>query len=157
MRVGIGLDIHPWEKGRKLYLGGIEIPYSSGLAGHSDGDVLIHALIDALLGSMGMGDIGEYFPSSDKKLKDISSVILLRETMKKIEEKKAEIINVDVTLVLEEPVITPYKEEIKQNLSKYLKTSPERINIKAKTSEKLGFVGRKEGILSLVAVLIGKK
>lgn len=157
IRVGTGIDIHPWEKGKKLYLGGIEIPYSLGLSSYSDGDILIHALIDALLGSMGMGDIGEYFPSSDEKFKKISSIILLQKIMRKIKDKGGKVINVDATIVIEEPMITPYKGKIKKNLSKYLEIPQERINIKAKTSEKLGFVGRKEGAFSLVTVLIEKK
>ena len=155
-RIGTGIDIHPWGEGRKFCLGGIKIPYSSGLVGHSDGDVLIHALMDALLGSMGLGDIGEHFPPSDEKLKGISSLRLLRKVMKLVREKKGEVINVDATIMLEEPKITPYKEKIKWVLSKELRIPPSCINIKATTCEGLGFVGRNEGVVSIVSVMVKK-
>ncbi|NOZ64638.1 MAG: 2-C-methyl-D-erythritol 2,4-cyclodiphosphate synthase [Caldiserica bacterium] len=156
LRVGIGIDIHPWERGRDFYLGGVKIPYPLGLAGHSDGDVLIHALMDALLGSLGLGDIGEYFPPSKEELRGISSVKLLREVMQKVRESKGEVVNVDAVVMMEEPMLLDYKRSIKEVLCRELGISSSRVNIKATTCEGLGFVGRKEGVVSVVTVMVRK-
>jgi 2-C-methyl-D-erythritol 2,4-cyclodiphosphate synthase len=145
MRVGFGYDVHKFGAGRKLILGGVEIKYSKGLAGHSDADVLLHSICDALLGAAGLNDIGYYFPNTDKKWKNISSLILLQECNKLIKKKKLSIINIDSTVLLEEPKISTYIKEMKKNISKTLKISVSRIAIKSTTSERLGFIGRKQG------------
>jgi 2-C-methyl-D-erythritol 2,4-cyclodiphosphate synthase len=145
MRVGFGYDVHKFRAGRKLILGGVEIKYSKGLAGHSDADVLLHSICDALLGAAGLNDIGYYFPNTDKKWKNISSLILLQECNKLIKKKKLSIINIDSTVLLEEPKISTYIKEMKKNISKTLKISVSRIAIKSTTSERLGFIGRKQG------------
>jgi len=146
MRIGFGYDVHPLILGRKLILGGEVIPYQRGLDGHSDADVLIHSLIDALLGAAGEGDIGQHFPDNDKQYKNISSLVLLESTYEKLKRKKFAINNIDVSVVLEE--IT----SMKNNIAQVLKISSEKINIKAKTNEKMGFIGRKEGIVSYCVV-----
>jgi len=146
--------VHPWEEGRKFVLGGVVIPHTQGLKGHSDGDVLTHALMDALLGALGMGDIGEYFPPSEEKFRDISSLLLLKEVKEKVQNRGAEIVNIDAVVILEEPRIAPFREKIRERLSSILGIDRECINIKATTSETLGFVGRKEGVVSLVSVLL---
>ncbi len=146
--------MHPWEEGRKFVLGGVVIPHTQGLKGHSDGDVLTHALMDALLGALGMGDIGEYFPPSEEKFRDISSLLLLKEVKEKVQNRGAEIVNIDAVVILEEPRIAPFREKIRERLSSILGIDRECINIKATTSETLGFVGRKEGVVSLVSVLL---
>ncbi len=156
LRVGIGIDIHPWERGRDFYLGGIKLPYPLGLSGHSDGDVLIHALMDALLGSLGLGDIGEYFPPSKKELKNISSIKLLKEVMQKVKENGGKVVNVDAVVMMEEPMILAYKPAMKDVLCRELGISSSRVNIKATTCEGLGFVGRKEGVVSVVTVMVRK-
>ncbi len=135
-------------------LGGVVIPHTQGLKGHSDGDVLTHALMDALLGALGMGDIGEYFPPSEEKFRDISSLLLLKEVKEKVKNRGAEILNIDAVVILEEPRIAPFREKIREKLSSILGIDRECINIKATTSETLGFVGRKEGVVSLVSVLL---
>ncbi|HHW57968.1 MAG TPA: 2-C-methyl-D-erythritol 2,4-cyclodiphosphate synthase [Clostridia bacterium] len=151
MRIGLGYDVHKFEKGRKLILGGVEILHDKGLAGHSDADVLIHALIDAILGAAGLGDIGEHFPDTDMNYKNIDSKILLGKVLKFI-EGQFKINNVDCTIVAQKPNLSPYKEQIKAKLSELLKIDKERINVKAKTEEGLGFTGRQEGIKAYVVV-----
>jgi len=150
MRIGIGYDIHRLVEGRRLIIGGVHIPFEKGLVGHSDGDVLIHAIIDALLGAAGLPDIGSQFPPDDPKYKDIDSKILLRLTMEKI--KDFSIINIDATIIAEEPKLSPFIEEMKKNLSPILKTG--NISIKAKTNEKIGEIGRGEAIASIAVALI---
>ena len=145
-KIGHGYDVHRFGENRKLILGGVEIPNNNiGLTGHSDADVLIHAIIDALLGAAGLGDIGEYFPDTDEKYKDINSAILLEETAKLI-NKSYIISNIDCTIILQEPKLADYKQKIRENLSAILKINKSDINIKAKTEESLGFTGNKEGI-----------
>ena len=151
VRVGLGYDVHKFENGRKLILGGIEIPYDKGLAGHSDADVLIHALIDAILGAAGLGDIGEYFPDTEIAYKDIDSSLLLKKVLAII-ENKFRVNNVDCIIVAQRPKLSPYKEQIRIKLSELLKIEKERINVKAKTEEGLGFTGRQEGIKAYVIV-----
>jgi len=148
MRIGFGYDVHPLILGRKLILGGEAIPYQKGLEGHSDADVLIHSLIDALLGAAGEGDIGQHFPDNDLQYKNISSLKLLENTYEILKRKKITINNVDISVVLEEPRITPFIMSMKNNITQVLKISSERVNIKATTNEKMGFIGRREGISS---------
>jgi 2-C-methyl-D-erythritol 2,4-cyclodiphosphate synthase len=153
-RVGYGYDIHRFAKGRKLILGGVEIPYKLGLDGHSDADVLLHSICDALLGAAGYNDIGHQFPNTDKKFKNISSLILLKETYKLISKKKFKIGNIDCMLTLEEPKICKFIDEMKKNISVVVKTK--NISIKATTSEGLGFVGKKEGCEATCVALLYK-
>jgi len=157
LRIGLGYDIHPFVEGRKLFLGGIEIPYEKGLLGHSDGDVLIHAIIDALLGASGLPDIGILFPNYKDEYKNIKSSILLSEVVYKLKEKKFDIENIDVMVIAEEPKISLYREKIISNLSSILSISKDTINIKATTNEGLGFVGRKEGIAVFAVALLSKE
>ena len=152
MRIGFGYDVHPLVLGRKLILGGEVIPHRKGLDGHSDADVLIHSLIDALLGAAGEGDIGQHFPDNDEQYKDISSLRLLENIYEILKRKKLTINNIDVSVVLEEPRITPFIVSMKNNIARVLKISSERVNIKATTNEKMGFVGRREGAASYCVV-----
>ncbi len=145
-RVGTGFDAHRFESGRKLILGGVNIPYEKGLAGHSDADVLLHALMDALLGAAALGDIGVHFPDKDDRYKDISSLALLSKVRELLSENFYSIGNADITVIAQEPKISPYTEEMKSNISDVLKLEKSRINIKGSTTEKLGFTGRGEGI-----------
>jgi 2-C-methyl-D-erythritol 4-phosphate cytidylyltransferase/2-C-methyl-D-erythritol 2,4-cyclodiphosphate synthase len=154
VRVGNGFDVHPFAKDRELILGGVNIPFEKGLLGHSDADVLVHAIIDALLGSLALGDIGSHFPDTDKKYRDISSRKLLRQVKTLIDQKSAIIENIDATILAEVPKIGPYKEEMRENIALDLDISKEQINIKATTTEKLGFVGRKEGIAVMVVATV---
>lgn len=154
MRVGFGYDVHPFIVGRKLILGGEIIPYSKGLSGHSDADVLTHSLIDALLGAAGEGDIGQHFPDDDEQYKNISSLKLLERTNELLKTKKLLVNNIDISVVLEEPRLSPYILQMRKNISRVLDLSVEKINIKATTSEKIGFVGRKEGIIAYCVVSI---
>ena len=145
-RVGTGFDVHQLTEGRKLILGGVEIPYDRGLLGHSDADVLVHAVMDALLGAAALGDIGKHFPDSDDQYKGISSLKLLAQVKKLLEENYYNIGNIDVTLIAQRPKISPYIDEMRDNLSAVLELDRTRINIKGTTTEKLGFTGRGEGI-----------
>jgi len=151
MRVGIGYDVHPLVEGRPLVIGGVEIPYARGLLGHSDGDVLCHAIGDAVLGSASKGDLGSHFPDSDPKYKGISSLKLLEQISALVRPKR--IVNLDATVVCEEPRLAPFVPEMRRNLSKALGISPDAISAKATTSEGLGFTGRGEGIACLAVVL----
>ncbi|MCL1794323.1 MAG: 2-C-methyl-D-erythritol 2,4-cyclodiphosphate synthase [Oscillospiraceae bacterium] len=153
-RIGHGYDVHRLGEGRKLILGGVEIPNGGfGLLGHSDADVLTHAVIDALLGAAGLGDIGEHFPDSDMQYKDMNSTILLEKTAELIKNDYS-ISNIDCTVTLEKPKLAGHKEKIRQKLAKTLKIDIIDINIKAKTEEGLGFTGRKEGIAAHAVCLI---
>ena len=154
MRVGFGYDVHRLIFNRKLVLGGVIIPWQKGLDGHSDADVIIHSLIDALLGAMGEGDIGKHFPDNDEKYKNISSMKLLKATFKILKEKRAVINNIDVSVIIEEPRLSPFINEMRLNLSKILNLPLNRINIKATTNEGMGFVGRNEGIAAYCVVAI---
>jgi len=146
MRVGTGFDVHAFEKGRKLVLGGVEIPFEKGLLGHSDADVLTHAVMDALLGATGLGDIGRHFPDNEQKYKDISSVLLLKEVSKLITSKGYTVGNIDVTVIAEKPKIAPHVQEMIKIMAETLNIDESQINIKGTTTEKLGFTGRGEGI-----------
>ena len=150
----MGFDVHAFQAGRKLILGGVKIDYPMGLAGHSDADVLVHAAMDAILGACGLGDIGIHFPDSDMKYKDISSLLLLEEVRKKMEEKDFSIVNIDSILIIQKPKISLYIPEMKKNLAGTLKINEDDINIKATTTEGLGFCGREEGIAAKCVVLL---
>ena len=145
MRIGFGYDVHKFAKSRKFILGGVEIKHTKGLQGHSDADVLLHAICDSLLGAAGLNDIGHYFPNTDVKWKNISSLILLEECCKMLKKKKLKIGIIDCTILLEEPKIKPYIDKMKENICKVLKIKKEQIAIKSTTSEGMGFIGKKEG------------
>ncbi len=154
MRVGIGFDVHAFKKGEKLILGGIEIKYHLGLSGHSDADVLVHAIMDAILGACGLGDIGIHFPDTDISYKGISSLKLLKEVDKKMKDKGLKIVNIDSTIIMQEPKIFPYIDKMKDRISKIINIDISQINIKATTTEKLGFCGRSEGVAAQSVVLL---
>ena len=156
IRVGQGIDFHSLETGLNLWLGGIEIPSEKGCVAHSDGDVLLHAICDALLGAAGLDDIGHHFPDSDAEYKGIDSKILLKRTILLISEKGYKIVNIDGTICLEKPKISLYIPEMKEVISNITEVSPEDISIKATTTEKLGFIGRKEGLAAFAVVLLEK-
>lgn len=155
-RVGNGFDVHVLVEGRKLIICGVQIPYEKGLLGHSDADVAIHALMDALLGATALGDIGKLFPDTDEKFKDANSMVLLEKVMEKVKEKGWFVGNVDITIMAEAPKLFPYREDMKNNVSQALGIGLDEVNIKATTTEKLGFIGRKEGIAAQSTVLLYK-
>lgn len=154
MRIGFGYDVHPLAEGRRLVLGGVEVPYDRGLDGHSDADVLIHAVCDALLGAMAEGDMGKHFPDSSPRYQDISSRVLLGEVMALAERKGVEVVNLDATVVAQAPKLQPYLSQMGEVLAQLLGISPGAANVKAKTTEGLGFPGRGEGIAAYAVVLI---
>jgi len=154
LRIGLGYDIHRLVAGRRLFLGGIKIPYGKGLLGHSDADVLIHAICDALLGAVGAGDIGEHFPDTDAKYKGISSVKLLKEVAGILGKKGFCVGNVDAVVVTEEPRLLRFKDSMRKSISTALKIKKDLVNVKAKTNEGLGEIGRKEAIASYAAVTV---
>ena len=153
-RTGIGYDVHQFAEGRPLILGGVEIEHTHGLAGHSDADVLCHAIADALLGCMGLPDIGHYFPPSDDRIEGISSLKILEKCRELCEERGAVIQNVDSSMIAEAPRVLPHAEAMKENIAATLGISTGQIGIKATTNETMGFVGRKEGIAALANALI---
>ena len=154
MRIGFGYDIHPFVENRPLILGGVKIPFDKGLDGHSDADVISHAVADSLLGAAGLGDIGEHFPDTDQKYKNFYSINFLKEIERKIYFEKLQIVNIDISLVLEEPKIGPYKKEIIQNIAKNLFLKPNQVNVKATRAEGLGFVGSGEGAVCYAISLL---
>ncbi|MDO8519233.1 MAG: 2-C-methyl-D-erythritol 2,4-cyclodiphosphate synthase [Deltaproteobacteria bacterium] len=154
MRIGIGYDVHKLVEGRKLIIGGVTIPHEKGLLGHSDADVLLHAIGDALLGAAGLGDLGEHFPDSDPQYKGIDSMKLLAEVGKKIVSKKFKISNIDAVVIAEAPKLAPHREQMKMNIAEALKIPVDAVNVKATTEEGLGFTGKKEGIAAWAAVTI---
>ena len=156
MRIGIGYDVHKLVCNRKLILGGVEFQYEKGLLGHSDADVLVHAIMDAILGALNLPDIGNLFPDTDDEYKDIYSIKLLDRVVKLMEEKSYKIRNLDTVIICEMPKISPKREEIQKKLAKHLKTDIENVSIKASTSEKLSFTGRGEGIEARAVVLLEK-
>jgi len=156
MRVGIGYDVHRLVDGRKLILGGVEIPFAKGLLGHSDADVLLHAIGDAILGALGRGDLGRHFPDTDPRYKDISSVNLLEQIQAMAEQKGFYCINIDATIVAQEPKLAPHTDDMAENISQVLKIDKEAVNIKAKTTEGLGFEGSGEGMSAYAVVLMEK-
>lgn len=153
-RTGIGYDIHRLVEGRRLILGGVEIPYSRGLDGHSDADVLLHAVCDALLGAIGAGDIGEHFADTDAAYKDISSLVLLKKVKVMMDGRHFSTVNLDTVILAQEPKIMDFKEQMRQNIAACLAVDPSRINIKATTTEKLGPIGQKEGIAAFATALV---
>lgn len=155
-RIGFGYDVHSLEEGRPFWLGGILIPHTHGAVGHSDADVLIHAICDALLGAANLRDIGYHFSDKDPKFKGIDSKILLKEVLRLIREKQYEVGNIDATLVLEEPKINPHVDAMKACLSEVMAVAIDAISIKATTNEKMGFVGRGEGVCAHAVALIYK-
>lgn len=157
MKVGIGYDVHKLVKGRKLKLGGVEIPHGKGLLGWSDGDVLLHALIDALIGALGEGDIGSHFPAGDVNYKGISSLKLLEYVKELLRHRGYEINNIDATVVAQEPRLAPYIERIRTTIAGALDLAPDLVNIKGKTEEGLGFTGSKKGIKAYAVCLIHKE
>jgi len=157
MRVGNGYDVHRLVQGRKLILGGVEIPHGTGLIGHSDADVLVHAIMDACLGAAGLGDIGMHFPDSDPAYTDISSLKLLKLVESKLAGEGLCIVNIDCVIVAERPKLAAYIPEMRNNISACLKTEESRVNIKATTEEGLGFTGAKEGISAWAVCLLDSK
>lgn len=156
MRIGFGYDVHQLVENRKLILGGVYIPYKTGLLGHSDADVLVHAIMDSILGALSLGDIGKHFPDTDLEYKDIDSMILLGRVQKIMKDSGYEIGNIDSTVSAQAPKLAPYIDEMRMNISKVLETSIDNISVKATTTEKLGFVGRQEGIATDSVCLLKK-
>jgi 2-C-methyl-D-erythritol 2,4-cyclodiphosphate synthase len=156
-KIGFGFDAHRFSKDTKLIIGGVEIPFEYGLKGHSDADVLSHAICDALLGALGEGDIGSHFPDSDPKYKSISSLVFLEETMTLLSERGFEIENLDSVIVCEKPKIAPHIKQIKETLSQVLGISVKSLGIKATTTDQMGFTGRGEGIAAHAVALITSK
>ncbi len=154
MRVGVGFDAHRFTEGRPLVLGGVEIPYPLGLAGHSDADVIIHAIMDAILGALGKADIGYHFPDTDLKYKGVSSLILLSEVANIVREAGFLIVNIDAVAILEEPKLSPYREEMRKKIAGTLGINLEQVNVKATTTEGLGFTGAKEGVAAQAVALL---
>lgn len=157
LRTGIGFDVHAFAEGRKLILGGIEIKHERGLAGHSDADALLHAVTDALLGSLSLGDIGTHFPDDDPRYKNADSSVFLKKANELIRNRGYFVNNIDVVVALQHPKISPYVQKMKEKIAKVLDISPERVSIKATTTEKLGFVGREEGISVIAVATVVKK
>lgn len=157
LRIGEGYDVHRLVEGRKLILGGVEIPYEKGLLGHSDADVLLHALMDALLGAAALGDIGKLFPDSDEKYRGISSMALLREVKKALDAAGFAIINVDATVIAQVPKLAPHREAMRENVAGALELALSRVSVKATTEEGLGFTGDGSGIAARAIALLCKK
>ncbi|MDH7464458.1 2-C-methyl-D-erythritol 2,4-cyclodiphosphate synthase [Chitinophagaceae bacterium 26-R-25] len=156
-RIGFGIDFHQLVEGRDLWIGGVKIPHTKGALGHSDADVLLHAICDAMLGALSLGDIGIHFPNTDEKYKNIDSKILLQETFKLITDKGYEIVNIDSSLCLEAPKIKKYSGEMRETIAGILNLSIDDVSIKATTTETMGFVGREEGLVAYANVLLKKK
>ena len=156
MRIGMGYDVHKLVEGRKLILGGVEIPYEKGLLGHSDADVLLHAIMDALLGAAALGDIGKHFPDTDPAYKGISSIRLLEHVANLLEEHQFLIENIDATIIAQRPKMRPYIDTMRENIAKALKIESDQINVKATTEEGLGFTGNGEGISSQAICMLEK-
>ncbi len=155
-RIGLGYDVHRLVEGRPLFLGGVEIPYPKGLLGHSDADVLLHALCDAMLGAAGMGDIGRHFPDTDSRFKGVSSLTLLENVTQMLESEGVRLCNADLTLVAEEPKIGPYVDGMRKRIAFFCKASPDKINIKATTTEGLGITGRGEAMAAYAIAMLCK-
>jgi 2-C-methyl-D-erythritol 2,4-cyclodiphosphate synthase len=156
MRIGEGFDLHALVPGRPLVIGGVNIPHEKGLLGHSDADVLIHALIDALLGACGLGDIGQHFPDTDPKWHGVDSKVLLQNVYKLMNEAGYEVVNIDSTIIAERPKLSPYIPEMRRVLSDLVGAKVDQVNVKAKTSERLGAIGREECVVATVTVLLSK-
>jgi 2-C-methyl-D-erythritol 2,4-cyclodiphosphate synthase len=154
IRCGIGYDVHRLAEGRKLILGGVEIAHSHGLEGHSDADVLLHAIADALLGAIGAGDIGQHFPNTDESIRDISSVEILKRVIKLLAGKNARLVNIDATVLAEEPELAPHVAAMRETIADALRTPDSNVSVKATTNEKLGAVGRSEGIAAIAIATV---
>ena len=155
MRIGMGYDVHRLVEGRKLVLGGVTIPFEKGLLGHSDADVLVHAVCDALLGAAGLGDIGLHFPDTDSEYKDVASIKILAKTYELISGKGFSIINLDSTIFADAPKLSPYRDAMQKNISRTIEIEQDRVNVKATTFEGLGMIGKGEGIGAMCVALIG--
>lgn len=156
-RIGNGYDVHKLVEGRKLILGGVEIPHTKGVLGHSDGDVLIHAIMDGILGALALGDIGQHFPDTDMKYEGIDSMLLMKRVVELMDEKGYEIVNLDSIIVLQKPKVKPYIEGMRERIAQALSTEIENISVKATTEEKLGFTGDESGVKSYCTVLLKRK
>ena len=156
MRIGFGYDSHRFSEGRRLIIGGVEVNYEMGLLGHSDADALIHAIVDAIIGALGEGDIGRHFPDTDASLKGISSLVILKRVSDLAVHRGYFVNNIDSTVILEKPRLSPSIEEMRRNIAKVLGTDSSRVNVKAKTNEKMGFIGRGEGIAAFAVVTLAK-
>ncbi len=156
LRIGNGYDVHKLVEGRKLILGGVEIPHTKGVLGHSDGDVLIHAIMDAMLGALALGDIGQHFPDTDMKYENIDSTILLKRVKELIQERGYKVINLDSIIVLQKPKVKPYIEAMRKRIAEILEVEIETVSVKATTEEKLGFTGDESGVKSYCVVLLEK-
>jgi 2-C-methyl-D-erythritol 2,4-cyclodiphosphate synthase len=154
LRIGIGYDVHPLVPGRKLILGGTEIPFSKGLEGWSDADALTHAVMDALLGAAALGDIGQHFPSGEPEYEGISSIVLLEQIVEKLEERGYKVVNIDATVVAEEPQLREYIDDMRHNLSHVLGIDMDRVSVKASTNNGVGDIGRGEGIAAIAVAMI---
>ncbi|MCX8018958.1 MAG: 2-C-methyl-D-erythritol 2,4-cyclodiphosphate synthase [Chitinophagaceae bacterium] len=155
-RIGSGIDFHRLTEGRDLWIGGVNIPHTKGAEGHSDADVLLHAICDAILGAVSLGDIGTHFPDTDPAYKNIDSKILLRKTVALLHEKGFQIVNIDSTLCLQKPKIKAYIPQMKEIISGVCRIEPDNVSIKATTTEQLGFIGREEGVMAFATVLVKK-
>jgi len=156
LRIGLGVDFHQLTEGRDFWLGGVLVPHHKGALGHSDADVLLHAICDAMLGAASLGDIGVHFPDTDNTYKGIDSKILLKKTLELINQKGYQVVNIDSTLCLQAPKIKPYVGQMQETIAGILNISTEEVSIKATTTEKLGFVGREEGVVAYATVLLEK-
>ncbi|HUR79937.1 MAG TPA: 2-C-methyl-D-erythritol 2,4-cyclodiphosphate synthase [Thermoanaerobaculia bacterium] len=154
IRIGQGVDIHPFDTSRPLILGGVRISESGGLSGHSDADAVLHAITDALLGAAGAGDIGHYFPSTDERWRDAHSARFVHEAMRIIDEMDAQIANVDVTIIAQQPKLSPHREAMAASIAQLLAVPQGHVNVKATTTDHLGFIGRGEGICAMAIVLV---
>ena len=156
LRIGTGYDVHQLKNNLPLLLGGVEVSHNKGIVAHSDGDIVFHALSDALLGAAALGDIGHFFPDTDPAFKNMDSSVILSSVLSELSKLSYQIVNVDITIVLERPKLQPIIPAIKNSVAKYLKTQLNQVNIKATTSEKMGFVGKEEGVVCYASVLIEK-
>lgn len=154
MRVGQGIDVHPFDADRPLILGGVRISEAGGLSGHSDADAVLHAITDALLGAAGAGDIGHYFPSTDERWRGASSAVFVREAKRILDERKVEIANVDVTIIAQQPKLSPHRDAMVASIAKILDLPEGHVNVKATTTDHLGFIGRGEGLCAMAIVLV---
>jgi 2-C-methyl-D-erythritol 2,4-cyclodiphosphate synthase len=154
MRIGQGFDVHPLVKGRKLVIGGVDIPYDKGLDGHSDADVLLHAICDALLGAAGLGDIGQHYPDTSAEFRGVDSRKLLRDVAKKLAARNLKVVNIDATIIAQAPRLAPHMARMSGNIAADLDITPALVNIKATTTEHLGFLGRMEGIAAQAVALL---
>lgn len=157
MRIGQSVDIHQLGENRDLILGGVKINHNKGLVGHSDADVLVHAITESLIGAMGLGDLGKHFPDTDPKYKGINSMLLLEDAYKMMEERNYEVVNIDATILAEQPKMAPHIMQMRMNVATALHTSVDNVNIKATRGEKMGFVGKEEGIMAMAVCLIDQK